>query len=129
MKRLALLLAVLLPACVNQETVDDIFCDEDEACFGIVEPEPVVCGGVTCGGSCGATWECGKGPGGAEVCVATSETSGKDDGDLCTYDLCGKDGKTWTHTPIPAKDMDDGDPCTVDECKPATGVYHVQTCT
>lgn len=128
-RALALLLAaVLLPACVNQEAVDYAFCDADEACFSIVEPEPVVCGGVTCGGLCGTAWACGKGPGGVDVCQVTAEIPGKDDGDLCTYDLC-KGGDHWVHIEYGPAELDDHDPCTIDECKPASGVYHVNTCT
>jgi hypothetical protein len=125
--RFAFLLALLLPACVNQETVDYAFCDADEACFSVVEPDPVVCNGVTCSGLCGVAWGCQKGPGGTDVCVVTEEMPGKDDGDLCTYDLC-KGNDHWIHVPITAAEMDDGNECTIDECKPASGVYHVNTC-
>lgn len=128
MKRLTLLLALLLPACVNQETVDYAFCDADEACFSVVEPEPVVCGGIECTGHCGVTFECKPGIGGGEVCAIVEALPGEDDGDLCTYDSCNASGTKWKHEPIPAADMDDGDPCTIDECSPGTGIYHVPSC-
>jgi len=124
-KRLALLLAVLLPACVNQETVDYAFCDADEACFAIKDPPPVVCGGVKCPSSkCYVNVHCN--PEKPSECIGDGYTKDFDDHNACTVEACGADG--WEHTPLKPEDLDDGDACTEDQCNPGIGPVHTNTC-
>ena len=125
MNRFAFLL-LLLPACVNQETVDYAFCDADEACFTSTVPLEVVCGGVKCPSSlCYVNVHCDpENPG---QCIGDGYSKDFDDGDLCTVETCGADG--WEHTPLKPAEYDDGDACTLDQCSPALGPVHTNTCT
>lgn len=122
MGRFALLLALFLPACIDQSAVDFAFCDSDEECFA--QPAAVVCGGVRCDVTnvCYTDWYCEAGE-----CRAAGYADDFDDGNLCTVETCDP-LKGWKHHTPTAQEMDDGDVCTVDECDPAQGVTHNNTC-
>jgi hypothetical protein len=125
-KRLTLLLALFLPACVNQETVDYAFCDADEACFTSTVPLEVVCGGVKCPSSlCYVNVHCN--PEKPSECIGDGYTKDFDDHNACTVETCGADG--WEHTPLRPEDLDDGNACTVDQCDVGSGPVHTNTCT
>lgn len=117
--RFLLTLALLLPACLNQNALDEAFCDESEPCF---EDDTLVCGGVErCDNPCFTGWSCD----GAE-CRAESYSDDFDDGNKCTIEECSPAG--WIHRMPTAEELDDGDPCTLDECDPGLGITHTNTC-
>ena len=87
--------------------------------------------GVTCGydvcsevlaDTCAETYECSEN----NKCRGATEKPGREDGNMCTHDIC--DDGEWTHVPITAEEMDDGDPCTIDECSPVGGIQHINKC-
>lgn len=124
--RLALLLALLLPACLNPN-VDNAFCDADEECFAEPPGTGVFCGGVECEVNlCVTGWHC-EVEQGVEQCAADGLTADFDDHNKCTIEEC--DPETgWNHRIPTAEEMDDGDPCTLDECDPAQGITHTDVC-
>lgn len=126
MRTSLLILALVIPACVDASKVDLVFCDDSESCDTNIPINFVVCGGELCGGMCGVAWTCETSASGVEVCVVTEPLPGKDDGNLCTADICGPQG--WEHIPYVVKDLDDGDPCTLDSCNPDIGIIHTQSC-
>ena len=117
------LIALLIPACLNEAAVDDVFCDADESCYTELHTG-VFCGGVECPKSdCYVNWHCG----GPEESECRAEMSPEwDDHNACTVDSCGPNG--LEHTPYTPADLDDGDPCTLDECSAVQGITHLDTC-
>lgn len=102
-------------------------CVFEEGCGGGGGEDP----GVTCGfdvcaevlaGSCAETFECDEN----DQCRGATEIPGRDDGNLCTRDVC--DGGAWKHVPLTAEELDDGNPCTIDECDPTAGPIHTNKC-
>jgi hypothetical protein len=121
MRTSLLILALVIPACVDASKVDQVFCDDSEVC---AEPPHtgVICGGVECQyDPCYVGWTCN--PDNPLECIPNDYSVGHEDNNVCTSDECvlGR----WVHIPI---NVDDGDACTVDTCDPVDGVMHKNVC-
>ncbi len=128
----------------NPCTIDS--CDPVTGVVHALVPAGTTCaGGTACGGAgtCSASGVCTSQP-----------TTGTDDGNDCTIEVCNPNGGSVTQEPLPGGtpcaeldschdigacdgaghcnpgaplDLDDGDPCTVETCDPITG-FKRRTC-
>lgn len=118
------LLLLILPSCVDGELLADVFCGSGEACLAVVEPPPVVCGGVECPATkCNVGWTCD-----GNDCISKGDPAGYDDHDECTEDVCDDATGQITHRAYTSGELDDGNPCTEDQCHKDFGIVHGYSC-